>query len=402
MVLGRRILASLLPAAVLLAPNAVLAGPDEDVRDAARAEAQRLRADGWPQDQCFAGLYFLENVVARGNGDIQNGDTIQSINTVDVSNAGTEALGVEIRKVSYPGNLTLTIERQGEVLNIEHPCQNSRPVQEAYLTALDFAGRKKWYDCIDALATRPRDPQFLALRIRCAAVSRKSDNYPIQDWKDSLVKLRVEMGDYAPASREEIAQSLLKARIDLSPGVYRDLVDRVIAWDNGTVWGEVQPDYRLLRSASERGVLGRLIDPNSAIIELPYDYIYGTWTSGFGRTSVEGFITCGTVNARNRMGGYTGSTYFVSVVNETGIALFTDMDSSSSPYFRPVDQGCSNLVPKLSLVKDQTASPSSSTQSPAPELSLAEQLATLADLYASGALSKEEYDAAKARVIAGN
>lgn len=389
-------------AVVMCMPSPAFAGPDEDVRDAARERAEQLRAEGWPSDSCYAGITFYNNVVAKGKAQVKNGDIIQSINGEDVSKATTDELGAEIRKTAYPGSLKLSITRQDEQLVVDHPCENNRAYQDSFLIALDFAGRKKWYDCIDALGSHPDDPRFINLRISCATVSRKSDEYPIQTWRDMVLEQTIAIGDNVPSARPELAKTLLKSRIVTSNSVYRAMVDKVIAWDDGSIWGEVQPDYRLLRSASERGVLGRLIDPNSAIIELPYDYIYGTWTSGFGRSSVEGFITCGTVNARNRMGGYTGSSYFVSVVNETGIALLTDLDSSSSTYLRPVDQGCSNLIPKLSLNPDQTASASSSVQAPAAELSLAEQLATLADLFASGALSQEEYDAAKAKVISGN
>lgn len=213
------------------------------------------------------------------------------------------------------------------------------------------------------------------------------------------MRKRIAMGAYAKDSRLELAKALLKTRFDASPTTYAGLTTEVKAWDAGKTWSQIQPNYAAMKQAAERGVKGRLIDPQSAVIEMPYDFIYGTWSPAFTGSRFEGFMTCGTVNAKNRMGGYTGSTYFISVIDETGLEKYTDMDSSTSEYLRPVDNGCAQLVKKLNYVGDTVSSGNGINSQTTTVPSMAQELEKLANLHAKGALSDEEYAAAKSRVL---
>jgi hypothetical protein len=391
-----------LSASLLIVPSAAVAGPDEIMRDSARAEAAKLRSEGWPRDRCYVGVNLFNNTVIAGNGKLLPNDKLLFINATNVEKDTTDELGKVLN--SLPPNIPITVQvRRGrEIVNVEQPCGNGADYERPYLKALDLAGEKKWYDCVDALAGKPDDALYLNLRARCARVSRKASEYPVQQWVDTTARHAVAMGAFAQDNWKRVATALLKARMDVSPSIYESLVADVKAWDGGKTWDTVQPDLAAMREAAERGVKNRLIDPQSAIIEMPYDFIYGTWTPAFTGTSFEGYMTCGTVNAKNRMGGYTGSTFFISVVDETGFEKYTDMDSATLEYIRPVDNACAQLTPKLKLVGPVDRAQSSAETPQILKPSMAQELEKLAELHSKGTLSDLEYAAAKARVISGN
>lgn len=388
-----------LATAFLVTSNAAHAGPDELARDAAVAEAAKLRSEGWPKAACYAGVRFFNNTVVEGNGTLLAGDTLVSINSTPVERSTTKQIGDLIGSIAPNAALAIQVRRGGQSINLSQTCGNLADVQSPYLQALDFAGKKRWAECINALSGSPDNPQYAHLRIRCAKVSRKPDAYPVQQWSDRAMQGLIAAGSYAPESRGDLALSLLKTRIELSQSAYEQLLGQVKAWDGSKTWNSVQPDIAALRRAAERGVKNRLIDPQSAIIEMPFDFIYGTWTPVFSGTHFEGFMTCGSVNAKNRMGGYTGASSFVAVIDGNGTENFVDMDSGSSQYFRPVDTACGNLIKKLKFVGDAPASdaPAGSTGA----TSMAEELEKLAKLHSSGALNDAEYSAAKAKVLSG-
>jgi hypothetical protein len=82
--------------------------------------------------------------------------------------------------------------------------------------------------------------------------------------------------------------------------------------------------------AIERAVKARLIDPSSAEFEWSGRWIENTdWKTWRWSKPVRGDVTCGRVNARNRMGGYVGQTTFLAVVASGSVAQL-QMDSAGS------------------------------------------------------------------------
>lgn len=89
-----------------------------------------------------------------------------------------------------------------------------------------------------------------------------------------------------------------------------------------------EPDWPSFRKIAETGIISRLIDPESARIS----WLTGIRKGGFkpllqGR--IYGYVGCGTVNAKNRMGGYTGAQTFIVVIDQ-GRLLYSDIDQSPS------------------------------------------------------------------------
>lgn len=109
-----------------------------------------------------------------------------------------------------------------------------------------------------------------------------------------------------------IAASLLAA-----PGIAKDKTP-------DHVYGP-PPAWEEYRALAETEITNRLSDPDSARIEWLGSYKQGGFKPLLqGR--VKGYVACGLVNARNRMGGYAGRTNFVVVI-DYGRVLFAEIDS---------------------------------------------------------------------------
>ncbi len=95
-----------------------------------------------------------------------------------------------------------------------------------------------------------------------------------------------------------------------------------------------QPDYGAAPSwdqaitAGEAAVKDRLIDPDSALIEWPYQFSAGSLKPLFGKAHV-GYWTCGYVNAKSRMGGYSGRTPFLIMIRDGRVTSFNMGESDS-------------------------------------------------------------------------
>lgn len=152
-------------------------------------------------------------------------------------------------------------------------------------------------------------------------------------------------------------------------------------------------DFSLFRRNAEAAIKDGLFDPSSAQIEWPYGFTQGTWKP-FLRKRVSGYLTCGRVNAKNRMGGYVGSTAFVVVLDGLGNVIYKEIGESGS--YDLVGASCqksaSMFPPPQPELLDRPAPPTAGN-------SIADQLGKLAELKASGALTQEEFDAAKKRLL---
>lgn len=97
------------------------------------------------------------------------------------------------------------------------------------------------------------------------------------------------------------------------------------------------PTWERAVPLAEAAIKDNLIDPSSAQIEWPYNFSSGT-LKGLLSKKRAGWITCGWVNAKNRMGGYTGKVWFLVMINNgvvTEISIGTpdgiDVASATCP-----------------------------------------------------------------------
>jgi hypothetical protein len=98
-----------------------------------------------------------------------------------------------------------------------------------------------------------------------------------------------------------------------------------------------RPDWETYKQIGTAALKASLLDPESARIEWPYIAMSGTLKAFLGKKR-SGFFTCGLVNAKNRMGGYTGSAFFLIMIKnnqvvslDVGQAGQIDTASASCP-----------------------------------------------------------------------
>jgi predicted metalloprotease with PDZ domain len=129
----------------------------------------------------------------------------------------------------------------------------------------------------------------------------------------------------------------------------------------------------------EAALRDSLIDPQSAQIEWPYNFTSVTRKPLLGRR-LAGWSTCGLVNARNRMGGYTGKVWFQAMINSGRVIA---LDVGSADGLDPATVTC------LDMTKRGLLSPAPAVVAPAavsPEAYLATAAQGASDAAARGGL----------------
>ena len=87
-----------------------------------------------------------------------------------------------------------------------------------------------------------------------------------------------------------------------------------------------QPTFSGAVAIGEAYIKTRLVDPDSAKFEWPYNFRALEMKGVFSKRRA-GYVTCGYVNSRNRMGGYSGRAVFYMMQKDGAVIDFT-MDES--------------------------------------------------------------------------
>lgn len=159
--------------------------------------------------------------------------------------------------------------------------------------------------------------------------------------------------------------------------------------------GPIPPRFneQIALQVAKNAVRSRLVDPDSAQFSWRGSFFEGWWKP-FLTKRISGYIACGDVNAKNRMGGYTGASAFVVVLNISNDVLYLDMDSSGLGL---VDAACSKSGYTRTNNWDEATSPVA--QSSVVKNSLADELTKLAALRDRGVLTQAEFEAQKAKLL---
>lgn len=115
------------------------------------------------------------------------------------------------------------------------------------------------------------------------------------------------------------------------------------------------PDWSQFTTLAEAAIRASLVDPDSAKFEWPNGYKQGFFKPFLSRR-VNGYVTCGLVNSRNRMGGYVGRTYFV-VVEDNGAVLYSEIGNGSGGDMLSATCANATLPPPPAAGTPSTASP---------------------------------------------
>ncbi len=377
------------------------AGPRGDMKRKAQLEAKKLRSDGEPLDRCAFNVSFAPNITVieiLGETNFQIGDVVKSIDGHDFSEQDREAFVDHLRKQSPEKISNVSVTRNLLVRSFSETCSNSRPKFEAILKALDYASKKKFDDCYDALSNQDGlGFTGLQYQLQCAEVSRNKERYDYGQLTYDALEKAITSARWYPPIRKEVMQMLVNMNESLKKSVGKVETENLIlssrTWPGDeTLWDEMQPNFAQFRATAEAVIIRRLIDPDSAKVEWPYEFLYGTWKPVL-QNKIEGYWTCGFVNARNRMGGYTGKTFFVSVIGTNGSMKYIDIGSSDDVDI--ISSQCQNSIKMLTLRVEDLKSVASSSD----KKSLVDDLAALVELHKSGAITDEEFEMAKAKVL---
>jgi PDZ domain len=104
-----------------------------------------------------------------------------------------------------------------------------------------------------------------------------------------------------------------------------------------------------------QAILDRLIDPDSAKIEWPYYLVAGSFKGLFSKKQT-GYWTCGLVNSKNRMGGYTGKSYFLIMFKNDTVV---DLDIGTNGQIDTASVTCENSIKKNQLIPIPKVEPKS-------------------------------------------
>ncbi|MBB3941765.1 hypothetical protein GGR39_003446 [Novosphingobium fluoreni] len=153
------------------------------------------------------------------------------------------------------------------------------------------------------------------------------------------------------------------------------------------------PNWAAVRQQVEARVIASLVDPDSAKISWPNGFKWGGYKP-FLSKRVFGYVTCGFVNSKNRMGGYVGDSPFV-VVYDQGFIRYFEIESATERYGLLATQCAQATLPPP---PPEFAGVGTSASAPAAE-SIADELAKLAALKDKGVITQAEFDAQKAKLL---
>lgn len=381
----------------LMAISATCAAQNKDqVRDQAKTLAAKFRQAGEPKDRCS-----LEATVADGaiitsvSADVplQPGDRLQALNQTNVSGQSADFVINLLRGLSPDATVDITLERNAERLNVSVPCTNARQRSEDILTGLDAASRGEFDECVSAFNRRRDLGAFGAgMKLTCASVTKNPNQSYLAGLGFDAANAAIAEAHWAPNARPGVIEGLRQMQgmitRQLGEARFQELVAATEKWPGSdAMFRESEPDMESFRRAAEQALRSRLFDPDSARIEWPYGFLSGSWKPAFQKP-IEGYWTCGLINAKNRMGGYTGSRSFVAVVSPTSIVQYVETGTGDN--FDIISSQCANSVKLLPPAPPGFGSDTGGgRQQAAP--SMADELKKLADLRQSGALTEAEF-----------
>ncbi len=149
------------------------------------------------------------------------------------------------------------------------------------------------------------------------------------------------------------------------------------------------PDWTTTTKRGTDILLGELFDPSSAQFSWISGYSWGFLKPILGKRQ-QGWIACGRLNAKNRMGGYVGAKPVLIFVSEAG-TVTADYVSS---WISTCDKAPN------AAVQPELAGLGVSAPSPSPIRQIADELGKLAELRSKGILTDEEFQAEKAKLLA--
>lgn len=372
-------------------------------RDQAKEVVGKFRAAGEPKDRCSLGANIYDGPVvgrASAEGALRPGDRLLMLDGRSVQGRSGDELISLLRAISPDARVAVTVDRGGELVDLEIQCINARPDIEPLVNALDLAARGKFDDCVSEISTmRSMDARTAMIRAECASMSRRSEKHGVPALVAQAIELVIQDAHYVPSLRADAVKALRQVEGQVVRGLGASKFDQLVAmtrrWPGGeSLFDQSGPDWRSFRRNAETALKSTLIDPDSARIQWTHGFMLGYWKP-FLSKKIEGYWTCGLINARNRMGGYTGNTAFVVVLGPDGGVRYSEIGQAGD--YDLLSASCAGsakrLPPPPSELLEAESSPGRESSS------IADEIRKLVELRDAGALSPEEFEAAKKRLL---
>ena len=238
------------------------------------------------------------------------------------------------------------------------------------------------------------------MKLQCAALTKSPNAKNLANLGYDAAHKAISEAYWAPSMRPAVINGLRQTQgvisRELGDARYQELVSATEQWPGGeSMSNNSEPDMGHFRRVAEQALITRLYDPESARIEWPYGFLNGYWKPLFQK-KVEGYWTCGLINARNRMGGYVGAKSFVVVVSPDGIVKYVEMGTGDD--FDILSGQCANSSKALPPAPLEFSSDRSG-QLQNTGVSIADELKKLVELKDSGALTDAEFQTAKQQLL---
>jgi Short C-terminal domain len=151
------------------------------------------------------------------------------------------------------------------------------------------------------------------------------------------------------------------------------------------------PNWSEVRAKGQAELTKRLFDPGSAQIAYTSGFIWGYTKHPFGKREW-GWVACGKINAKNRLGGYAGAQGFWIMANLDGTVT---QDMTDGIFRSSCDDG-----PSVPLQPELVDTPTSSAPSSVAAPIIADELGKLAVLRDKGIITPAEFEAQKVKLLA--
>jgi len=377
-----------------------IAQDKSELRNEAKNQAAQIRSVGEPKDRCSLGAGFGPSgaiTAVYGSPTFFIGDKLLLINGVDVKGQADKVNEV-LRGIAPGSTISVKVERAGTEVDLAPSCGNSREHNATILSALDAAARGDFGQCFALFSSREDFSNYYAARwkLNCLKFTKKPSDWEIAGKTFTMLQLGVGEAVWEPSLRQQLVLTMRANERLVGESRYELLVKAAERWPGGEdIFKNSEPDRAQLRAAAEREIKSKLYDPDSARVEFPYDFTNSSWKPWF-KKPIEGYWTCGHYNAKNRLGGYTGSAWFVVVLSDSAAVHYIELGTTDD--FDLLSLQCQRALEHLDRAPAEVREAANTVAVPA-QLSLGDEIKKLVELRNSGALTEEEFQAAKQRLL---
>jgi hypothetical protein len=226
-----------------IAATVPIAGHAQDrdqFREQSKAADAQLRRAGEPMVRCSLGAFVADGAIVirvAESSVLKPGDRLVMLNHINISGKRSEDVIAVLRALGPSAIVPITLDRQGELLDLDVTCTNARPVSEALLHVLELAGSGKFDDCVAVVGSVTElGTAGAALKAQCAALSRRPSKYDAAGLATDALQMAIEDARWVPTTRNELIQRLRAAEGSIAQAQGQSRVAQLVAATRTWPW----------------------------------------------------------------------------------------------------------------------------------------------------------------------